>query len=583
MNLISFLGKRFKRFFSSGQKVPTSKFRWLILMGVLCIVPWQKAEADSDWDWHWNTFKWNEMTGCIEYKVRYFQTWGASDKGHCGFEDDENPTGFVITQNTPQKVTYQINCNYDGVLKMTAGVPGDYKNYVTHERYSDEDEHIMEWSQPVTSKDLNQSFTINMKGTWWREGGTKDQKIDETWSAGLVTTVQTANYTSIDAGFVSSSNNPAVKIDWTREIANRNCATLGDVDLYEDNRKMSGDETHIGEPQNTSGSFVLKVDEAFLAKSHKFKVHQEYFPTKNNRISYVAESKEYVLKAYPQVQKFSVKVDADKKQVNLRWEIPTVMGADYNDSPFVLTMKNVSVDTTKVVEIAYDPKTSSYETKMDLKDGDMSRYYFSIERKATKGISGWEIFRKEQTISVNTNHCYPENASAEFHSGDKPYVEIKWNQNGAIWSTGSELKLVRTNETTSVVEEFILNYEEGFYKDELLRFCNSYTYVLKMIPGSDSYKQKSILLGSDIKPTKVGSISDFSASKGYYSDRVNLKWKATDDVDEIVVERREVYSSDTAFRKIETVSATVNSDLSYDDNSCLPGILYEYRIYGLIE
>ncbi len=583
MNLISFLGKRFKRFFSSGQKVPTSKFRWLILMGVLCIVPWQEAEADSDWDWRWNTFRWNEKTGCIEYKVRYFQTWGASDKGHCGFEDDENPTGFVITQNTPQKVTYQINCNYDGVLKMTAGVPGDYKNYVTHERYSDEDEHIMEWSQPVTSKDLNQSFTINMKGTWWREGGTKDQKIDETWSAGLVTTVQTANYTSIDASFVSSSNNPAVKIDWTREIANRNCAKLGDVDLYEDNRKMSGDETHIVEPQNTSGSFVLNVDEAFLAKSHKFKVHQEYFPTKNNRISYVAESKEYVLKAYPQVQKFSVKVDADNKVVNLKWEIPIVMGSDYNDSPFVLTMKNVSVDTTKVVEIAYDPKTSSYETKMDLKDGDESKYYFSIERKATKGISGWEKFKKEQEISVNTNHCYPENASADFHPGDKPYVEIKWAQNGVIWSTGSELKLVRTNETTSVVEEFILNYEEGFYKDELLRFCNSYTYVLKMIPGSDSYKQKSILLGSDIKPTKVGSISDFSASKGYYSDRVNLKWKATDNVDEIVVERREVYSSDTAFRKIETVNATVNSDLSYDDNSCLPGILYEYRIYGLKE
>ena len=80
-------------------------------MGVLCIVPWQEAEADSDWDWRWNTFRWNEKTGCIEYKVRYFQTWGASDKGHCGFEDDENPTGFVITQNTPQKVTYQINCN----------------------------------------------------------------------------------------------------------------------------------------------------------------------------------------------------------------------------------------------------------------------------------------------------------------------------------------------------------------------------------------------------------------------------------------------------------------------------------------
>lgn len=580
MNLISFLGKRFKRFFSSGQKVPTSKFRWLILMGVLCVVPRQKAEA-ADWDWHWNTFKWNPRSGCIEYKVRYFQTWGGSNYGHCGFEDDENPSGFLITQNTPQKVVYRINCDYDGALKMTTNVPSDYSDYVTHDKYSDEDEHIMEWSQPITSKDVNEKFTINMKGVWWKEGSSTDQDIDETWSAGLVATVQTAKYTSIDANFVSSSNQPAVKINWERETNNRNCATLGALDLYENNQKMSGKGTHLAETTNTSGAFVFNVDEAFLEKSHKFKVHQEYFPTKNNQISYVSESGDYVLKAYPQVQKFLVKVDADNKLINLKWEISTVLGSDYNDSPFVLTMKNVSVDTTKVVEIAYDPKTSSYETKMDLKDGDTSRYYFSIERKATKGISGWDKFKKEQNVSVNTNHCYPKNASAYFNPGEKPYVEIKWDQDGVIWSNGSELKLVRTNETTSVVEEFILNYEEGVYKDELLRFCNSYSYVLKMIPGSDSYKQKSIALGESVKPSKVGSISDFNASKGYFSDRVNLKWKTTDDVDEILVERREVYSSDTSFRKIETVNATVNSDLSYDDKSCLPGILYEYRIYGL--
>ena len=310
MNLISFLGKRFKRFFSSGQKVPTSKFRWLILMGVLCIVPWQKAEA-ADWDWHWNTFKWNPRSGCIEYKVRYFQTWGGSNKGHCGFEDDENPSGFLITQNTPQKVVYRINCDYDGALKMTTNVPSDYSDYVTHDKYSDEDEHIMEWSQPITSKDVNEKFTINMKGVWWKEGSSPDQDIDETWSAGLVATVQTAKYTSIDANFVSSSNQPAVKINWERETNNRNCATLGTLDLYENNQKMSGKGTHLAETTNTSGAFVFNVDEAFLEKSHKFKVHQEYFPTKNNQISYVSESGDYVLKAYPQVQKFLVKVDAD--------------------------------------------------------------------------------------------------------------------------------------------------------------------------------------------------------------------------------------------------------------------------------
>ncbi len=94
MNLISFLGKRFKRFFSSGQKVPTSKFRWLILMGVLCIVPWQKAEADSDWDWHWNTFKWNEKTGCIEYELTLFSV-GFNENGVLSF----NHNGYSTLVN----------------------------------------------------------------------------------------------------------------------------------------------------------------------------------------------------------------------------------------------------------------------------------------------------------------------------------------------------------------------------------------------------------------------------------------------------------------------------------------------------
>ena len=97
MNLISFLGKRFKRFFSSGQKVPTSKFRWLIMLGVLCIVPWQEAMAGCDsygnvecWKKCYNDCWWNAEEGVIHYKIRYWQNWGSGGGGDwCGWRKKE--------------------------------------------------------------------------------------------------------------------------------------------------------------------------------------------------------------------------------------------------------------------------------------------------------------------------------------------------------------------------------------------------------------------------------------------------------------------------------------------------------------
>ena len=118
MNLISFLGKRFKRFFSSGQKVPTSKFRWLILMGVLCVVPWQKAEAgigDNEcWQNNYNTISWNSSTGCIQYKVRYWQNWGACGVGKhwSGWRSDEG--GIKIKQKSNPEKNWTIKCKEEG-------------------------------------------------------------------------------------------------------------------------------------------------------------------------------------------------------------------------------------------------------------------------------------------------------------------------------------------------------------------------------------------------------------------------------------------------------------------------------------
>ena len=597
MSLISFLGKRFKRFFSSGQKIPTSKFRWLALVGLLCVIPWNGVEASADWAREWNAFGWDPEAGVITYRVRYFQTWGGDGDGNCGFSHDSDCNnkanengGFSVQQHiyvngggqTPQTIDYRISCNNDGGSLAHRNIPPNRGNQWFDDPGigKNEGHRDIVWNYEVTTEQLNKQFLIHMDGIWWRRWDPSDQRISEDFGY-YTTTVSMAEYKQLNSYLKYDDNGDDFKIalEWSREIVNRNCATFGTVYLRDsDNNTLITGPGH--KSTITEGVFELKVDNPkdYLKSAHKYYVYQVYQPYLNSGILYETKSPYCIVKASPQVESFSVSADNDNRRVLAKWEIPTAPSADYDDSPFIVTMKKALNDEKiKDTLVEYIPNTKIYECSLDLADGDTATYYFQIERK------GWP-FKENASVKVSTGHNYPLDIKAELYpEANPPYVSLSWTKSGNLWSEGTVMKVKRTNLTSAKIDEWELGYKDydnQKFRDDLLQPCSRYVYSVSLIPGG-SYPPMDTTVYDTLKLSEVGSVSDFVASKGYYSEKVNLTWKVLPEIDEVLIERREYGKEDAPFKLINNHAISSASDYTYDDVTGVPGLVYEYRICGM--
>ena len=595
---------------SSGRKIPSSVFRWLVLLGVMCIMPWQGAMGSFMKDRHY--YEWNPKTGCIHYSVRYFQTWGASNSGWEGMGQDENPGGFKIGQTIGSDYTeFLIACSDSkGNLSMHNGIStydDKQKDYPedgedASKTYKWECEKRIIWDQPVSESNLNKKATIQMSGVWWREGGSSDEDVNVSYSIPLTVTL-----TSFEAPSYTYEY-PNLLINWSRSTSG-NCATLGNLYLYENGSKTQWNgNTYIEECIASTGSFSVNVTDKFWETAHKFKVHQQYDPTLNSSLHYIKESDEVVIKAFPQVSELSLTPLMDEKKVVVSWKIPTAPGEDYINTPFLVNIKRVvGYDTINIPlgltrthtyyfpryeavlenhKVNYVKDQTSYSYDLILEDGDTSTYVVSVEREMPNELKDWAgIYVKTNSIEVNTAHCYPQDYKVELKmdENNRPYAEITWGQSGSKWTEGTKMKIKRTNITLAKEDEWVFGkdgYEAQIFKDRLLQPCTRYLYSICLEPGG-SYSKLDTMLSDTIKVLEVGSVSDLEASKGYYSDKVNLTWKIEPEIDAVLIERREYEDGNAPFMYIGSVNASAGSIYSYDDATCLPGVVYEYRIYGM--
>ncbi|MDH6311954.1 hypothetical protein M2137_000717 [Parabacteroides sp. PFB2-10] len=166
-------------------------------------------------------------------------------------------------------------------------------------------------------------------------------------------------------------------------------------------------------------------------------------------------------------------------------------------------------------------------------------------------------------------------------------AKISYQLTDGYWSSGSYLEIKKTNTTTSSSPETILvrdvdKINSGVYIDEPLASCNAYTYTFEIIPGVSDFKPAGPVKGD--KPALIqdlGIITQFSASKGYFSDRVVLQWTTEGSFDEFVVRRVEYGTTDTT--RVDVVGATIYDTYSWDDSKGIAGVYYTYIITGIIQ
>ncbi len=149
------------------------------------------------------------------------------------------------------------------------------------------------------------------------------------------------------------------------------------------------------------------------------------------------------------------------------------------------------------------------------------------------------------------------------------------------WSGGSgvdHFNIIKTSASNTEVIENI-NNSTFSYTDESIDGCVTYTYKVKSInkchPDGVASNARSTRLDPDLTNT-FNSNKRLSCSKGYYNDKVLLKWDYDNNA---IIDRFKIYRRDLPDGTFKLI-ATIDPTTSYEDFTAEPSVYYEYMIVG---
>ena len=121
------------------------------------------------------------------------------------------------------------------------------------------------------------------------------------------------------------------------------------------------------------------------------------------------------------------------------------------------------------------------------------------------------------------------------------------------------------------------------YIDDTVVPCNEMSYSLQLVPGSSNYPQPAANeFSQTVLIQEIGSISDLKASKGYFSDRVDLEWNTLGNFDSYRVRRVEYGKSNSDTILVGNVNAVGSDKMITEDTKGSPGVYYTYLVEGIV-
>ncbi|GHT64641.1 hypothetical protein AGMMS50239_22700 [Bacteroidia bacterium] len=302
-------------------------------------------------------------------------------------------------------------------------------------------------------------------------------------------------------------------------------------------------------------------------------------------------TKDITVKGYQAIDKLTADYDPSGK-VNLVWRLEPGSGDRYGGDYFNIQYADnlsfndpKSLTTTVAVEIN---QTEDFSYVHDLVTAGLSKspLYYRITRSASQNDWGWD-FGKNTYIDYTLNHVGITSASATLEEPDKYAIIVNWEHNSLdyIWSPGSEFVIIKNNLTAGTTQEIKLTQNDiatKEYRDPAIQICNTYQYDVFVRPGKNTY-QTARQSTEKITPTRLGSLNNVTASKGYFSDRVELDWNSNGSFDQFAIERKENGASANEWKTIQTVAGnSVLTSYKANDVTGSAGIVYDYRITGLL-
>ncbi len=320
-----------------------------------------------------------------------------------------------------------------------------------------------------------------------------------------------------------------------------------------------------------------------------------YFYYRVSAYQEVLRTNSVTLPPYQQARDISL-TNITNGNTEIKWTVSTSSSSTFQDKFEVIRSTDQGFSSYKTVgSVNYDSNQQEYslvdETGLDNING---KVYYRIRRTAA---TSWDWnFYQEANIVKTVSHILIKKGSVKESIDDNNKATVTWEYDDATTNVNKVLtentkiiiKRKRLDTQQETKTEFDFDVNKTSYSEDLTVMCEEYHYSVYIVPGSDSYKEQEpveAVLADESKPivpTDLGNISFLIASKGYFSDRVELEWNLEDGAAETFSVQRRLYGSNDDFKQLDTKPAFESSKkYTYTDKTCVPGEIYEYRLAAM--
>lgn len=299
----------------------------------------------------------------------------------------------------------------------------------------------------------------------------------------------------------------------------------------------------------------------------------------------------YTIPPFPSPKTLTV-VPTTNGQLEIKWTIDAGTSASPTDDFILRCSKDNGVTWVNLGNEPYNYAQTTYTKIINyphVDEGDVD-YIFQVKRDRFNWNVTPAVTEKSVTIATNSSAITTVTANANSNGtatinwsksagaiGDSWYYQVTAELEGVTRRVGAEYINMRSD-TLSVIDANPVACKRTLYT------VSAYKRASGSTVNGTLYQSKTIEEGVVVSPINLGDIDKLSVSKGFYNDRVSINWTVSSGASfqRYSVVRRIRNNANAADQELAQVNHTGNS-YTYEDNSCIPGVYYDYTVFGWIE
>ena len=238
----------------------------------------------------------------------------------------------------------------------------------------------------------------------------------------------------------------------------------------------------------------------------------------------------------------------------------------------------------KIVDIKSVDGENIHRYKLDYMNKDKTETYRIRNTFFADGI--WYEYMRSEEKKVTYSPYYKEfdrinsNLNSKQHRADISWsMKDKgiWNQDVLVWLE----YYIKTDGNYVLVANYNLAYDKKSFTLQNLQSCSQYRVIVYAENNAVNFRD-SIVTEFYIADAESHEISKFEATRGYYSNKVRLRWEVpkNNDFSYFEIKKSAINDGDNRVLVAQVAFNGNNTIYSYEDVNVDPGRIYNYYIEG---